>query len=159
MQRRRNHGKFLPQNRERVVCAFLYRREWNAQCAGYLCLAIATEVLQCHDHALTRWKPFEGRAHALRLISQLDAVLGAERIIRDHFGVRQRRPCRPEVSAGGAIAMLGDDSSEPGNKCSWVPQVREMEVDVEERFLGRLTCELNIAQPTHRECHGQSLIP
>jgi hypothetical protein len=48
---------------------------------------------------------------------------------------------------------------EPGSKCSWLPQVSEMEVDVKKRLLGGLTCEFNIAEPTHRECHGEALEP
>jgi hypothetical protein len=34
-----------------------------------------------------------------------------------------------------------------------------MEVDVQKRLLGGLTCELHIAQPTHRESHGEALKP
>jgi hypothetical protein len=157
MQRRTNHGKFLPQDRARIVCAFLYCREWNAQCAGYFRLAVATEVLERQYHTLTRRKALEGRAHGPRLISPLDVGLGAERIIRNHFRVRQRCPRRPEVSASHAIAVLGDNSSEPGNECGWLPQVSEMQVDVQKRLLGRFTRELNIAQPTHRECHREAL--
>jgi len=141
------------------VRAFLYRRKWNTQCVGYLCLAITTEVLQCHYYALTRRKLFEGRANVTCRISPLDVGLGAERIIGNHFGLSQRSPCWPEVSAGDAIAVLGDDSSEPGNERSRVPQVNQMEVDVQKGLLGGLARELDIAQPTHREGHGEALKP
>jgi hypothetical protein len=127
------------------MCALLYRREWKTQCTGYLCLAIASEVLQCDYHALSRRKPFESRANAPGLVSALDVALGAQRIIRDHFGVRQRCLRWPEVSAGDAIAVLGDDTSEPGNERSRVPQVNQMEVDVQKGLLGGLARELDVA--------------
>jgi hypothetical protein len=32
-------------------------------------------------------------------------------------------------------------------------------MDIQQRLLGSLTREFNIAQPTHRECHGEASKP
>jgi hypothetical protein len=34
-----------------------------------------------------------------------------------------------------------------------------MEVDVQKRLLGGLACQLNVSQPTYRECQSEALKP